>query len=291
LVARQGTNQLRYESHVCQLAGANAKAHRGRSLKRNTNLMAPCVSEKLAILLSTNPAASPASIRSVSRRGLPGPFRRTTQIAPLGSIHSLACRSRSRSALSSAPKITMSHTRRGFPSATSRVRPRSCFTKEASSMSITATREPGLTPSLSRSGFVVSATDRSEDDHTEQPATVRARYREDDRRHRTCNTARQQAAKPHQQSEDQGAGDPARHGADQRRGGDLRSQTSITCRSLTAPVVVPEYTWLNRKRVSGCLLRSRAAFSQLIWLKTSPGPVASTIATSAPSTSLSSGAV
>src|SRR2546429_4809137 len=155
------SDQLRDQRHVLQLAGSNAQGHLGRSRKRKTKRIAPCVSEKLAILLSTRPAASPASMRSVSLRGLRPPFGRTTQIAPLGSIHDLTCTRRSRSRLSLAPMKTRSHGPFGLPTTISEVRSRNSFTNEASPMWTSATLAPGLTPSLSRSGLVVSATDGS----------------------------------------------------------------------------------------------------------------------------------
>src|SRR5205809_1823614 len=240
LVAGQAADQLRDQRHVGPLAGANARAHLGRSLSRKTKRMAPWVSEKLAILLSTSPAARPASIRSVSRSGLPAPFARTTQIAPFGSIQVLSSRSRARSRRSFAPRKTRSHGVRGLPLTTSRVRPRRSFMKEGSSRSTTATFDPGLTPSLSRSGFVVSATHRSEDDHAQQPSGIRARDHKDDQGDRVADPARQQAAEAHEEAEHDRAGDAARGRTDQRRRRDPGSQTSITCRSLTAPVTVPE---------------------------------------------------
>src|SRR5207244_6185065 len=106
-----------------------------------------------------------------------------------------------------------------------------------------------------------------------------------------ADAAREQAAETRQRREHQSSRNPSRHSTGERRGVVTSFQTSITCRSLTAPVTVPEYTWLKRKRVCGCRFLSLRAASQLMWLKTSPGPVASTIATSAPLTSLSRGAV
>src|SRR6266576_1011547 len=154
---------------------------------------------------------------------------------------------------------------------------------EGSSRPTTATLAPGL----SRSGLAVSATHRSKDDHAEQPTAVSAGNRQGDEGDRVADATRQQPTKSNHRAENHRAGDPAGHRAHERR----RFQTWITCRSLTAPLTVPEYTWLKKKRVPGCRLFNFAAASQLIWLKTSPGPVASTIATSAPFTSLSSGAV
>src|SRR5207248_10003221 len=198
-------------------------------------------------------------------------------------------RSRSRGDLT--PRKTRSHGDFGLPVTTWRVRSRSRARNEGSSTSTTATFEPGLTPSLSRSGFVVSATDRSEDDHAEQPPRVGAGDDQHDQRDRVADAARQQAPEAHEGAEDERAGDAARGGTDQRRGRQACPQTSTTWRSLTAPVMVPEYTWLKKKRVPGWRRFSFPAASQLMWLKTSPGPVASTMATSAWSTSLSSGAV
>src|SRR5207302_3490466 len=147
-------------------------------------------------------------------------------------------------------------------------------------------RRPG-----SASCFLIAAANRAEDDDSQQPAAVRAGDGEDDDRDRTADAAREQAAETRQRREHQSSRNPSRHSTGERRGVAGRFQTSITCRSLTAPVTVPEYTWLKKKRVSGWRLRNFLAASQLMWLKTSPGPVASTIAASAPWTSLSSGAV
>src|SRR2546427_452888 len=69
LVAREAPDQVRDQGHVPQLAGPDAERHFGRSRRRKTKRIAPCVSEKLAILLSTSPASRPASMRSVSRSG------------------------------------------------------------------------------------------------------------------------------------------------------------------------------------------------------------------------------
>src|SRR2546426_794846 len=69
LVAREAADQLRDQGHVLQLAGPNANCHLGRSRSRKTKRIAPWDSEKLAILLSTCPAARPAWLRSRSRSG------------------------------------------------------------------------------------------------------------------------------------------------------------------------------------------------------------------------------
>src|SRR2546429_10018062 len=113
-VAGEAPDQSRDQGHVCELARPDAKGHLGRSRRRKTKRIAPCVSEKLAILLSTRPAASPASMRSVSRNALRPPFARTTQIAPLGSIHDFTSFSRSRSRVSFAARKTMSQGVRGL---------------------------------------------------------------------------------------------------------------------------------------------------------------------------------
>src|SRR6266487_6062882 len=223
-VARQGANEVGDERHVCKLPGSNGERHRfGRSFSRYTNRIAPCVSEKLAILLSTRPAARPASMRSVSRRSLRPPFGRMTQIAPFGSIQVLTSFRPSRSRLSVAAMNTRSQRVRGRPS----------------SMSTSAILAPGLTPSLSRSGLVVSATDGPEHDDTQQPAGVCTRYGESDQGDRVADPTRQQAAQPDHGGKNDGAGDSAGQDTDQG-GGAPRVQTSITCRSLTAPVTVPE---------------------------------------------------
>src|SRR2546427_9326297 len=154
LVAREAADQLRDQGHVLQLAGPNANCHLGRSRSRKTKRIAPCVSEKLAILLSTRPAARPASMRSVSRSGLRPPLGRITQMAPLGSIQVFASFSFSRSRASRAPMKTMSHGVRGLPRTMSDVRDRSSFMNGSSKTPTTANFAPGFTPSLSSSGLV-----------------------------------------------------------------------------------------------------------------------------------------
>src|SRR5262249_11534048 len=72
---------------------------------------------------------------------------------------------------------------------------------------------------------------------------------------------------------------------------ELRIYRSSTSRSRAAPGVVPENTWLNRKRVRGWRAARACASSQLVWPPAPSGPVASVIATSAPRTSSSSGGV
>src|SRR4029077_4520018 len=106
LVARQAADELGDQRHVFELARPDAKGHFGRSLNRNTKRMAPCVSEKLAILLSTSPAARPAAVRAGSRRGAPGAFKRIIQPAPLGSIQCFATFKSSRSRVSFAARNT-----------------------------------------------------------------------------------------------------------------------------------------------------------------------------------------
>src|SRR6266849_2918919 len=157
-------------------------------------------------------------MRSVSRSSLRPPLGRTTQMAPLGSIHFLTSLSLRRSANVLAPMKTRSHFDRGLPITTSVVRSRTCLMKPASSRSTTATYEPGFTPSLSSSGRVdgssllrfasiAPAPNRSENDHPDQPTGVRA-----------------------------GDGDDPDDGAGYLRG----LQTSTTCRSVTASSTVPE---------------------------------------------------
>src|SRR5258708_15112708 len=90
LVAREPANQLSDDRNILFGRGANADAHLGRSRTRKTRRMAPWVSEKLAIFLSTSPPARPAPMTPVSRRPLRPPFRRTTQMAPLGSIQAFS---------------------------------------------------------------------------------------------------------------------------------------------------------------------------------------------------------
>src|SRR6266508_5158775 len=229
-------------------------------------------------------------MRSVSLSALPAPFRRTTQTAPFGSIQDLTCRSRSRSRLPAAAMKTRSQGASGLPTTMSRVRCRSSFTNQASSMSNSATLAPGLTPSLSRSGLVVSATDGSKHDHPQEPAAIGTGDGKRDQRNRVADAAGEKAAETDHGPEDDGTAHASGHSTEKGRGRTW-FQTSITCRSLTAPGTEPEYTWLKKKRVSGWRFFNFPAASQLMWLKTSPGPVASTIATSAPFTSLSSGAV
>src|ERR1700674_3760057 len=153
-VTRQAADQLGDDGNVRWGARPDGQRHLGRSRSRNTRRIAPCVSEKLAILLSTRPAASPAAMTSVSRISERPPFGRTTQIAPFGSIQPLTSLMRLRSFSSHAPMKTRSTGSRGRPLTTSEVRPRSRATKPASSRSTIATLEPGLTPSLSSRGRV-----------------------------------------------------------------------------------------------------------------------------------------
>src|SRR6266436_2876528 len=128
-------------------------------------------------------------MRSVSFSVLRPPFGRTTQIAPLGSIHDLTCLRRSRSRFSLAPMKTRSHGVFGLPTQMSDVRRRSSFTNQASSMSTSAILAPGLTPSLSRSGLIVSATHGSKHDHPEEPPRVGPRDGECDDRDRVAHPA------------------------------------------------------------------------------------------------------
>src|SRR4051812_49167667 len=88
LVLRERLDEVDDQRHVRAFGEADLDGHFfGLSRRRKTKRMAPCESEKLAILLSTRPASSPAWIKSVSFSGLSGPFGRMTQMAPLGSIH------------------------------------------------------------------------------------------------------------------------------------------------------------------------------------------------------------
>src|SRR2546429_3251363 len=153
-VAGEAPDQSRDQGHVCELARPDAKGHLGRSRRRKTKRIAPCVSEKLAILLSTRPAASPASMRSVSLSGPRPPLTRTTQTAPLGSIQVFTSFNFSRSRISFAPRKTMSHGNSGLPRTMSDVRERRSLTNAGSSRLTTATFAPGFTPSLSSSGLV-----------------------------------------------------------------------------------------------------------------------------------------
>src|SRR5207237_8625988 len=77
----QRADQIRHDWHVVRLRGADGDRHRGRSFNRYTRRIAPWVSEKLAILLSTRPASSPAWMTSVSRSSLRPPLGRTTHTA------------------------------------------------------------------------------------------------------------------------------------------------------------------------------------------------------------------
>src|SRR5260370_13743552 len=131
------------------------------------------------------------------------------------------------------------------------------------------------------------APDRSENDHAHQPRRIGAGDGEHDHRDRAGNPARQQQAQADEAHQHDGAGDDTDGSSSYVRG----LQTSTTCRSVTASSTVPEYRWLNMNLVLGWRRLSSEADSQLMWLNTSPGPVASTMATSAPSTSASSGAV
>src|SRR3989442_12055845 len=175
------------------------------------------------------PAASPASIRSVSRNSLRPPFGRTTQTAPLGSIHFLASSSLRSSEKVLAPRNTRSTFERGLPMTMSAVRSRTSFTKAGSSRLTTATLEPGLTPSLSSSGRVeyksallrfltIAAADRAVDDHSHEPSSVRTRNGEDHGRHRVCDAARQEQTETDETHQHQGAGDDSDHGARKVRG-------------------------------------------------------------------------
>src|SRR3989442_2539307 len=154
LVAREPADQLRDQGHGSQLAGPNANCHLGRSPSRKTKRNAPWDSEKLAILLSTSPAARPAWVRSVSRGGLRPPLGRTTQMAPLGSIQVFASFNFSRSRISLAPMKTMSHGVRGLPRTMSDVRDRSTFMNQSVETPATPHFAPGFTPSLSSRGRV-----------------------------------------------------------------------------------------------------------------------------------------
>src|SRR5438132_4339818 len=203
--------------------------------------MAPWVSEKLAILLSTSPAASPASMRSVSRRAPRPPLRRTTQTAPLGSIHSLTSRSRSRSAASSAPMKTRSTFDRGLRVTMFEVRSLTRLLKPGSSRLTIATFEPGFTPSLSSSGRVetasgltrlaaIATSNRAEDDDPDQPCRISARQRQHHDRNFTGDAAVQQEAETDEACQHHSAGKDPDHSA----GYVGCVQISITCRSLAA---------------------------------------------------------
>src|SRR2546427_8224695 len=209
--------------------------------------MAPGVCEKLAILLSASPAASPGSMRSVSRRAPRPPLRRTTQTAPLGSIHSLTSRRRARSAASSLPMKTRSTFERGLRVTTSAVRSLICLLKAGSSRLTIATFDPGLTPNLSSNGRVetssglarlaaIAPSNRAENDDADQPCRIRARQRQHHDRNFTGDPAVQQEAETDEACQHHGAGKDPDHGARYVR----CVQTSITCRSLAASSSVPE---------------------------------------------------
>src|SRR5260370_20355195 len=108
LVAGQAADQLGDHRNVRALPGSDEQRHLGRSRSRNTRRIAPCVSENVAILLSTSPAGRAAAMSWVSRISERPPFGRTTQIAPFGSIQSLTSLMRSRSPHSLAPMKTTS---------------------------------------------------------------------------------------------------------------------------------------------------------------------------------------
>jgi hypothetical protein len=126
-----------------------------------------------------------------------------------------------------------------------------------------ATFEPGLTPSLSRSGLVegtsglrllslgTAASDGAEHDHTNQPAGVRAGDGKDDDRDDARDAVHQEQPESDEPGEDEGTSNATNHGTNQSGGGDPGLQTSITWRSLTAPATVPLYRWLNMNRVFG----------------------------------------
>src|ERR1700674_3736940 len=114
-VDRQAADELCDGRHVRDRGGPDGHCHWGRSRNRKTRRIAPSVSEKLAILLSTRPAASPAAMTSVSLIAARPPLGRTTQIAPFGSIHFLTSFNRRRSAASRAPMNTRSTGVRGRP--------------------------------------------------------------------------------------------------------------------------------------------------------------------------------
>ena len=86
---------------------------------------------------------------------------------------------------------------------------------------------------------LVAAADGAEDDDPEQPASINAGDGEDDDRDRIADAARKKAAQARQRGEDDRARDATCHRAHQRGGVVTSFQTSITCRSLTAPVTVP----------------------------------------------------
>src|SRR5450759_422933 len=135
------------------------------------------------------------------------------------------------------------------------------------------------------------AANGAEDDHADKPARICSGDGEDDDRDHAVDPAGQQQTECEERSEHHGSHDSTgkRPGKDRDR--DSAPQTSITWKSSTAPSTVPPYTWLNMNRVLGWRFFKAVASSQLMWLKTSPGPVASTMAMSAPSTSSSRGAV
>src|SRR4029077_2500985 len=148
-VLGQRADEERDGRHVVPRRRPDRDRHRGRSFKRYTSRIAPCVSEKLAILLSTRPASSPAWMTSVSRSSLRPPLGRTTHTAPFGSIHNFTWLMRRRSVRVSADRKTRSQRPLGRPRVMSEVRSRSSFKKSGSSTPTIATLAPGLTPSLS----------------------------------------------------------------------------------------------------------------------------------------------
>src|SRR5437667_8390644 len=108
-VLGQRADERRHGRHIVRRCGPDRDCHRGRSFNRYTRRIAPCESEKLAILLSTRPASSPAWMTSVSRSSLRPPLGRTTHTAPFGSIHDFTWLMRRRSVRVSADRNTRSH--------------------------------------------------------------------------------------------------------------------------------------------------------------------------------------
>jgi len=122
------------------------------------------------------------------------------------------------------------------------------------------------------------APNSAEDDHAQKPPCVCARDGEDDDRDHALHAGHQEKSEADESAEDEGACNPTCQRTHEHRGWVSGLQISITWRSSTAPSTVPLYRWLNMNRVFGWRFFNSVADSQLMWLKTSPGPVASTIA-------------
>src|SRR5215471_16203287 len=128
----------------------------------------------------------------------------------------------------------------GLPSTIEELRSRSSFSKAGSRKLTNATFIPGFTPRRSRSGFVISATHRSKNNNADEPPSVRACGSEDDQRQQVGNATREQDTERDEHSENPRTHQSTRHRCDKGGSRNPVLQTSTTCRSLTAPLSVPE---------------------------------------------------